>query len=652
LPKEIDLAKYSKLFVNESRENLRSLNEAMIGLESKPEDKELVEVMFRACHTVKGMAGMMNFKVISETSHALEDLLNAIRNDVVRPVDEVAEAIFRGLDALEGMISSVEHGGEAAEIPGLIDELRAAAEAKPAKRPRKKTKKAREESEEASQKAKGVTKAPESPVRSLHVRFGRRCAFPSARALVILKELGKAATVLNSAPSEDEIDQEPVFEEFTVTVEPEKGFDETVRRIASMIDIDELKLGSPDIARDDWKVIPGRDIRPARSAVEAPSVQTVKVGMDKLDELLDDVSELVIARSRLVERTTSHDDRELDEISTHIDKLTTEIQAKVLGIRMIPLEMVMARFPRMVRDIAKNQGKQVEFIVDGGNIELDRTVVDRISDPIMHILRNCVDHGIETEEERSNAGKRERGLIRIVASKQQDHVLIEISDDGRGIDYEKIKRKAVSRGLITPDQAESSLARDLLDLLFKSGFSTKDDVSEVSGRGVGLDVVRRNVEDLGGSVMISSSKGAGTTFSLWLPFTLAIIDAMLVSIADQIYAVPMGIIAESHRFDSEEVKLIRSREVVQLRGEVLPVIRMRSFFGIPEAEDAKWLSALVVQSRERRAALAVDDLMGHQQIVVKSLDARLRRVRGISGGTILGSGRIALILDVDSILGA
>jgi two-component system chemotaxis sensor kinase CheA len=652
VPKEIDLNKYSKLFVNEAREYLRSLNKAMIELEGNPTDKEQVEVMFRACHTIKGMAGMMNLKAITDTAHALEDLLNAVRNDIVEPTDDVAEVIFRGLDALDGMVAAVEKSQTANEAPELVDELREIATGKK-KRKRKKPPKKKEKvvAKEAPPR-EPVKKTPMQKRSGVYVKFGRRCAFPSARAFVILKELGKAANILDSVPSEEEIDLEHVFEDFTVILEPEKGFDEVVRRIATMPDADEVRVGLADDPKESWRIVEGMTTRTAKAVVDVQSVRTVKVGMDKLDELLDDVSELVIARSRLVERATSHDDRDLDEVSAHIDKLTSEIQAKVLGIRMIPLETVMARFPRMVRDIAKDQGKQVELIVDGGSIELDRTVVDRISDPIMHILRNCVDHGIEAEEDRAKAGKRQRGLIRIVASKQQDHVLIEISDDGRGIDYERIKQKAVAKGLVPRDQADSMLARDLLDLLFRSGFSTKDDVSEVSGRGVGLDVVRRSVEDLGGTTMVSSSRGAGTTFSLWLPFTLAIIDAMLVSIADQIYAVPMGIITESHRFDSGEIKLIRDREVVQLRGEVLPVIRMRTFFGIPEATDADNLSAVVVQSRERRAAIAVDDLMGHQQIVVKSLDTRLRRVRGISGGTILGSGRIALILDIDSILGA
>jgi two-component system chemotaxis sensor kinase CheA len=305
----------------------------------------------------------------------------------------------------------------------------------------------------------------------------------------------------------------------------------------------------------------------------------------------------------------------------------------------------------MVRDISKAEGKEVELLVEGGSIELDRTVVDRITEPMMHLLRNCIDHGIETVEERTRAGKRQKGLIRIVASKQQDHVLIEVSDDGKGIDLEEVRKTAIKKGALTETEAEASTARELLDLLFKSGFSTKKKVTEVSGRGVGLDVVKKNVEDLGGSVMISTSKGAGTTFSLWLPFTLAIIDAMLVVIAGQVYAAPMSTIIESHRFGPDEVKTIRNREVVQLRGEVLPLIRMRDFFGIEPLKKPEGTYTLVVQSRDRRAALDVDELVGHQQIVVKGLDQRLRKVRGVSGGTILGSGKIALILDVDSILG-
>jgi two-component system chemotaxis sensor kinase CheA len=645
MPGEIDLAKYSKLFVNESREYLRTLNEAMVELEKKPDDKEIVEVMFRGCHTIKGMAGMMGFETITETTHALEDLLNAIRNHKVEPTGDAAEMIFKALDALEGMIASVEKGEQVKEVPGLADEMRNIANRTARKKPVKKA--------STSKKSKKKDDATPVPTKrsAIFVKFARRCSFPAARAFVILKEISRTATIIKSMPSEDDIDQELVFEELTVIVEPEKAFDETVRRIAAMLDIDEVKVGLEDEPVDKWKSVVAPTARAAQ-AIDTSVARTIKVGMNKLDELLDDVSELVIARSRLVEKTSSHGDLDLADITDHIDKLTSEIQSKVLGIRMIPLETVMARFPRMIRDIAKSQAKEVEFTVDGGNIELDRTVIDRISDPIMHILRNCVDHGIETLDERKKVKKRSRGHIRIVASKQQDHVLIEISDDGRGIDYDRIRDKAVEKGLMTREQAETALARDLLDMLFQAGFSTKKEVSQVSGRGVGLDIVRKGVEDLGGSVMISSSKGAGTTFSLWLPFTLAIIDAMLVSIADQTYAVPMGMISESHRFEASDVKKIRTREVVQLRGEVIPLIRMRTFFGIDEVGKPPILSALIVQSRERRAALAVDELMIHQQIVVKSLDSRLRRVKGISGGTILGSGKIALILDIDSILEA
>jgi len=470
--------------------------------------------------------------------------------------------------------------------------------------------------------------------------------------MVILKELGMTSVITETVPTDDEIEHEHVFEELHVTFEPGVKHLEALKRIAAMTDVDQLLIGGTNLPKEKWEKMSRLETGQPGTTPDVPLAQTVRVGMDKLDDLLDDVGELVIGRSRLLAKASSRDDFELQEISALIDTLTSNIQSKVLGIRMIPLDLVMGRFPRMVRDMAKSQEKEIELIVEGGNIELDRTVVDRITEPIMHLLRNSIDHGIEKPEEREKNGKRAKGLIRVVASKQQDHVLIEVSDDGRGIDVEKIRASAVKKGFMTESQASGALIRDLIDLMFLPGFSTKTEVTEVSGRGVGLDVVKKNVEFLGGTVMVNTTKGHGTTFSLWLPFTLAIIEAMLVQISGQIYAVPMGTVVESHRYEESEIKFVRSREVVQLRGEVLPLVRMRSFFGEEApAQKRDYLNVLVVQSRDRRAAIEVDELLGHQQIVVKSLDRRLKGVKGVSGGTILGSGNIALILDVDSILG-
>jgi two-component system chemotaxis sensor kinase CheA len=640
LAKDIDMNKYSKLFVSESRESLRIMNDALLELEKNPENKELVDRIFRSAHTIKGMAGMMNFKAVVETAHAIEGVLGAIRDGRLQLKENVVETIFSGFDTLDAMVVAVEASAEIRENPKLIQQLRGLLSgAKEPATPKKKT--------------PDIELEPVNPkTTTVSIRLGRRCSLPSARAMVILKELGKASEIVESNPTEADIDREHVFEELTIELEPTERFQEALRRVIAMSDVDEISVGMTGEPREKWNKMTKQEA----SAVAAPSdvlpAQTVKVGMDKLDDLLDNVGELVIGRSRLLEKASSHDDFELLEISTLIDKLTSDIQSKVLEIRMIPLDVVMSRFPRMVRDISKNEGKEVELLVEGGSIELDRTVVDRITEPMMHLLRNCIDHGIETTDERIHAGKKAKGLIRIVASKQQDHVLIEVSDDGRGIDYDQIRKTAVKKGVMSQGQADSASGMELLDLLFNPGFSTKSQVTEVSGRGVGLDVVKRAVEELGGSVMVSSSKGAGTTFSLWLPFTLAIIEAMLVGIADQTYAVAMGTIVESHKFEKDEVKTIRGREVVQLRGEVLPLIRMREFFGMTKSpETSEGMNTLVVQSRDRRVALRVDELIGHQQIVVKGLDRRLRKVRGISGGTILGSGRIALILDVDSIIG-
>jgi len=640
LSKDIDLNKYSKLFVSESRESLRVMNDALLELEKNPENKELVDRIFRSAHTIKGMAGMMNFKAVVETAHAIEDVLGWIRDGRLQLKENVVETIFTGFDTLDAMVVAVEASAEIRENPELIQHLRGLlSDAGERATPKKKTPKIEPE-------------PVKSKTTTVSIRLGRRCSLPSARAMVILKELGKASEIVESSPTEADIDREHVFEELTVVLEPTEKFQEALRRVIAMSDVDEVYVGMTGEPREKWRKMTKQEVSAVAASSDVLPAQTVKVGMDKLDDLLDNVGELVIGRSRLLEKASRRDDSELKEISALIDKLTSDIQSKVLGIRMIPLDVVMNRFPRMIRDISKNEGKEVELLVEGGSIELDRTVVDRITEPMMHLLRNCVDHGIETTDERVHAGKKAKGLIRIVASKQQDHVLIEVSDDGKGIDYDLIRKVAVKKGMMSQGQADAASGRELLDLLFNPGFSTKSQVTEVSGRGVGLDVVKRAVEELGGSVMVTSSKGAGTTFSLWLPFTLAIIEAMLVGIADQTYAVAMGTIVESHKFEKDGIKTIRGREVVQLRGEVLPLIRMREFFGMARPpETPEGVNTLVVQSRDRRVALQVDELIGHQQIVVKGLDRRLRKVRGISGGTILGSGRIALILDVDSIIG-
>jgi two-component system chemotaxis sensor kinase CheA len=632
--------KYSRLFVSEARESLKVSNDAMVQLENDPGNRDLVDQVFRNCHTIKGMAGMMNMKAVADTAHAIEDVLSAIRDGKLKPTGRVAEAIFDGLDALEVMVGAVEESREVPANQAILDELVSV------------LKGAKETAKPKRESARQKPAEEPSTSRTMIVRLGKKCTLPSARAMVIIKELEKTSIVKETFPTEVDIERETLFDELRITFEPGSKYNESVKRISSMTDVEQLLVGRSDEPPEKWETISRPPAATAKPSSDTSQSQTVKVGMDKLDDLLDDVGELVIGRSRLLEKASSRDDHELLEISALIDSLTSNIQSKVLEIRMIPLDMVMSRFPRMVRDLAKEEGKDVELVVEGGDIELDRTVVDRITEPIMHILRNSIDHGIESPAEREKAGKKPKGLIRVVASKQQDHVLIEVSDDGRGIDVEKIRSLAVQRRFMTESQASTSPARALIDLLFLPGFSTKTQVTEVSGRGVGLDIVKKNVESLGGSVMVNTAKGHGTTFSLWLPFTLAIIEAMLVQISEQIYAVPMGTVVESHRYDDSEVKLVRTREVVRLRGEVLPLLRMRAFFGLGgQLAKRGFINTLIVQSRDRRAALEVDELLGHQQIVVKSLDRRLRGVKGISGGTIMGSGKIALILDVDSILG-
>ncbi len=656
MPKELDPIKYARMFVSESSEYLRVMNDSMLELEKSPDDRELVDRMFRSAHTVKGMASMIGYHAVEELAHVIEDMLGQVRDGHMAPTGETAEMVFKGLDALEEMVEAVARGQQPKDRVDVVQEIRELLAAFASANVEERDSASGQWGDDTATTERVTPQ--EEPSKDGHVedtitvviRLGRRCSLPSARALVIIKELAKGAEILASTPTAFEIEKEAVFEDLSVVARPGKKFRESLRRIAAMTDVELLLVGSEGVPRDRWQKITREEASSSTTGKEAAHGQTVRVTMGKLDDLLDSVGELVIGRNRLIQKASTQEDHELLEISTLIDRLTSDIQSRVLGIRMISLDSVMSRFPRMVRDIAKSEGKEAELVVESGNIELDRTVADRIVDPMMHLLRNCVDHGIEPVEERVRAGKRPKGLVRIVASKQQDHVLIEVSDDGKGIDFDAVRKTAVANGTLTAPEAESASGRELIDLLFRAGFSTKANVTEVSGRGVGLDVVRKSVEGLGGTVMVSSSRGAGTTFSLSLPLTLAIVEAMLVGIDEQTYAVPMSTIVETHRFEPGEIRFIRNHEVVQLRGEVLPLIRMRDFFGIDLLKRGS-IDTLVVQSRDRRAALEVDELVGHQQIVVKPPDQRLGRVRGISGGTILGSGRVALILDVDSVLG-
>jgi len=650
LAEELDTKKYSKLLASEAAELLQSLSDSMVQLERDPGSREVVEEMFRSFHTLKGMASMMNLDPLRDLAHALEDIMAALRDGKLKPSGAVADGVFSGLDALDSMVRAFTRSepvvGNPKLMKALSELLGEAGRPSGGEEPRRPS-----AGRKRPRKAVHAGKAGQSGEEIIaKVRLARKCSLPSARAKVIIREIGKVATIVSTSPSAEDIEKEEVFDELTVRARGEDSLEPVIVRMAAMSDVDEITLGSSKEPEEKWRSYTKTKKTPATA--EAAPVQTVRVGMDKLDELLDNVGELVIGRNRLLEKATGEGDYELREISAAIDKLASDIQNRVLSIRMIPLDMMMGRFHRMVRDMAKDQGKEVELVVEGGSIELDRTIVDKISDPIMHLLRNSVDHGIESPKERMAAKKRAVATIRIVASKQQDHVLIEVSDDGRGVDFEAIRRKAVEKGLMTKDESQAALGRDLVELLFMPGFSTKKDVTEVSGRGVGLDVVKSNVESLGGSVMMNTTAGAGTTFSLWLPFTLAIIDAMILTLGEQTYAMPMGSIVESHTFAPEAVKTIRGREVVTLRGEVLPLVSLRVFFGLEPLPSPHPINTLIVQSRDRRAALEVDDLLEHQEIVVKSLDERLRRVRGVSGGTILGRGNIALILDVDSILGA
>jgi two-component system chemotaxis sensor kinase CheA len=376
----------------------------------------------------------------------------------------------------------------------------------------------------------------------------------------------------------------------------------------------------------------------------------VRVNISRLDNLMNLIGELVINRTRLQEISSSHNIPELKEVLAQTARLTADLQDEVMKTRMVPVEHIFNRFPRMVRDLAKNRGKEVDFSMEGKDIELDRTILDEISDPLMHLLRNAVDHGIDSAEEREAKGKPRRGKIELRARRDRNYVSIEVSDDGQGVDIEKIFALAEEKGLISGEERKSLTEDEALHFMTMPGFSSAEEVSGVSGRGVGLDVVKNKVESLGGMLLMQSIRGEGTTFSLKLPLTLAIIQALLVKVDEEIYAIPLGVVAETAVISSHEIRYVSNQEVIFLRDDTLPLVRLSRILGMGGENGKGTFPVVVVEVALKSVAIAVDDLLGQQEIVITSLDRFLKGIRGFGGATILGTGEVALILDIPTLI--
>lgn len=610
---------YRDVFVSESLEHLNSLTQGLLELEKG--NSSALDEIFRAAHTLKGMSATMGYEGIARVTHEMENLLDAVRRGDVEITPELIDVLFEAVDLLEAALNSISEGGEGdVEAEEMGKKLSGFAGKRAVK---------------VEQKGK-----PEGGVKRVDIELAADCTLKSVRAYMAFRELRELGEIVGCIPEEEKLEDGDFDRSFSIFVKTDASDEEIRERLKKVSELSRVDISSESpSAKED--ISKGGEVK---------SVQTVRVSIERLDSLMNLVGELVISKSRLFQIKNKYVIEELNETLAYIDKLTTRLQEEVQEMRMVEVGYVFDRFPRMVRDLARKRGKKVDFVVEGRDIELDRTVLDEIGDPLVHLLRNCIDHGIEAPEERKSSGKSEVGRVLLKARRVKDHVEIIVEDDGRGIDPEKIKKIALEKGIIGEKEAEKMSPEEARMLVFMPGFSSAEEVTDISGRGVGLDVVRNKILSLGGTVELESAVGRGTRFVLKLPLTLAITRALLIQAGGRTYAIPLNNVSEILNVKDEEISTVLGQEVIQLRGRILPVYDLLSLLGKAATRNGKRARPVVVVERGGELiGLAVDELIGQQEIVIKGLDGKLRDVRGFAGSTIMGDGRVSLILDIASL---
>ncbi|MFH2137900.1 MAG: chemotaxis protein CheA [Candidatus Omnitrophota bacterium] len=672
----MSMEQYRTLFVAESEEHLQFISNAILRLEKDPEDTETLNTIFRSAHTLKGMAATMGFKKFTELTHKMEDMLETFRTEKIPVTSEMIDRLFKCMDMLEMLLEEVRSRKDLnLDVDVLIAELETISPASVSEESAvKKIKKAKPIALSKLEKhnLSNVISARGLSVYQIDVCLSEDCQLKSVRVYMIFNKLEEFGEVVKSVPSPEDLEQnrvDRIVSLLFLTKTSKKKIEDILSIILEIdsiefkeiTDIDSLPEGQTiESARNinEGKTKEGKEQsgEAARQSTEIRKIKNIRISTKRLDKLMNLVGELVIAKIRLMQVAQIQKIQSLHEVLTIIDRLTGELQDEVMQARLVPISHVFDRFPRMVRDLARKENKQVFLELSGGEIELDRTILDEIADPLVHLLRNSVDHGIELPKERKNYGKNPSGTIKLRAERERTHILIEVSDDGKGINPDMLRQKALEKGFLTEEEINKSSDKDILKVITLPGFSSANVVTDTSGRGVGMDVVKMKIESLGGFLSFDSQLGAGSKFSLRLPVSVAIIRAMLVEVSGEIYAAPIANIAETVKVAQSQIKHIEKFEVINLRDEVLPLVRLsqalESRLEIElKPKKSKEISILVVEGNGKKAGLIVDRFLGQQEVVIKSIGSLLKGIKGFSGATILGDGRVALILDVVSMVG-
>lgn len=664
---DLDIGQYINLFVEEGKEHLQNMNDALLALEKDTGNESLVNEIFRVAHTLKGMAGTMGFTNMANLTHEMENVLDAIRNKEIVLTEDVIDIIFECFDVLDESVNQIASSGEESkeDFTGLVERLRSISKGNGKEDElRTNTSKLAPYIDEYVINIIKKAEAEGLDAYNIEIRLSPNCMLKSARAFIVVNTLETMGEIIHSNPSIEDIEDEKfdlTFSLIFISKEEEKKIKDSLNSISELENINITPIKETDVNDKEIEFLEEDNrSKDASNIVEKNGTRhferqnkvgkTVRVDIDRLDNLMNLVSELIIIKTRMDELSDISNKENMTEAIEYLERITTSLHDAVMKVRMVPIERVFNRFPRMVRDLSKELNKEINLQMYGEETEVDRTVIDEIGDPLIHIIRNSIDHGIETPEERVKLNKPKEGNVILKAYPDGNNVVIEVVDDGRGIDAAKVRKKAVEKDLISLEESETLSEDDIISLLFQPGFSTSDEVSDVSGRGVGLDVVKSKIESINGSIEIETQQNIGTKFIIRIPLTLAIIQALLIKLKEEIYAIPLSSITEIISLPKDNIRNVQGQDIILYRGKTIPLIRLHQVMGLDFDDSGDEYLVVVVRKGEKQAALLVEDLIGQQEIVIKPLGKYLSNIRYLSGATILGNGNVSLILDINSLI--
>ncbi|WP_041057529.1 chemotaxis protein CheA [Jeotgalibacillus campisalis] len=677
----MELNQYLDVFIEESKDHLQNCNTQLLELEKNPQDLKVVNEIFRSAHTLKGMSATMGYEDLANLTHNMENVLDLIRNNKLKVTTVIMDVVFLAIDDLEEMITSIAGGGSGKrDVTHVIKklELIEKGEESALSAPVHQGEKASINEENVAVSHLQYDEYERTVIEEsmehgyiayeIKVRLREDCLLKAARVYMVFEVLEKIGEIVKSSPSVDQLEEERFDHEFFITLLSKETAEYLEKSVCNVSEI-ELCEVLPLSLHTTQKVVqetaatievlekPLTGVEKTTIAQENDSVKksvsskTIRVNIDRLDVLMNLFEELVIDRGRLEQISKELNHGELNETVERMSRISGDLQSIILTMRMVPVETVFNRFPRMVRQLTRDLNKKITLVVKGADTELDRTVIDEIGDPLVHLLRNALDHGIESPDVRLASGKPEEGTIELRAYHSGNHVFIEIEDDGAGISKEKVLQKAISNGIISEEHSKTLSDQQVFELIMASGFSTADTISDISGRGVGLDVVKTTIESLGGSITINSNQGQGSLFSVQLPLTLSIISVMLVKMEKEKYAIPLSSIIETAMIKEEDILHAHNQRVIDFRGKVVPLVFLNEVFNVPQVDRKDRVhSVIIVRKGDKMAGLVVDSFIGQQEVVLKSLGIYMGEVFAVSGATILGDGQVALIIDCNALI--